>query len=93
MNYHYKKEIKMRNIYLVLEKMVDKIFSIRILIKVVKVTFIVMFLLASFVSVASKSVIIYFILALFVCLFYIFLYVINDLLKNEEEYLLKILKK
>jgi hypothetical protein len=79
----------MRKIYLVLKIFVDKIFAKKVLIKVVKTTLIIMFIIASITGIASKSAIGYLVLGLFFCLFYIFLYVINELMKEDEVYIKK----
>lgn len=82
----------MRKIYLVLKNFVDKFFAKKVLVKVVKTTLIIMFIIASITGIASKSVIGYLVLGLFFCLFYIFLYVTNELMKQDKEYIKKISK-
>lgn len=79
----------MRNIYLILENFVDKIFTKKILVYVVKVTMTIIFIMA----VTGGFKIDFLFNSLFICLLYIFLYVVNEFLKEEEEYLRKIFSK
>ena len=75
----------MRNIYLILENFVDKIFTKRVLIGVVKVTMVIIFIM----GVTGGFKVDFLFNSLFICLLYIFLYVINEFLKEEIEYLKK----
>ncbi|RXJ83575.1 hypothetical protein [Arcobacter cloacae] len=75
----------MRRVYKVLENFVDKIFAKRVLVSVVKVTMVIIFIMA----VTSGFKVDFLFNSLFICLLYIFLYVVNEFLKEEIEYLKK----
>ena len=75
----------MKKIYSVLENLVDKIFAKRILVGVVKVTMVIIFIMA----VTGGFKVEFLFNSLFICLLYIFLYVVNQFLKEEIEYLKK----
>ena len=78
----------MKKIYSVLENFVNKIFAKRVLIGVVKVTMVIIFIMA----VTGGFKVNFLFNSLFICLLYIFLYVVNEFLKEEEEYLKNIFK-
>ena len=78
----------MRRVYLVLENFVDKIFTKKVLAKVIKTTLIITGLIVFFYG-FNVVIVDYLILGLFFCLLYILTYNINEFLKKEEEYLKK----
>lgn len=80
---------KMKSIYRVLENFVDKIFTKKFLVYVVKVTILLIFTM----GVTSGFKVDFLFNSLFICLLYIFLYVVNEFLKEEIEYLKKIFSK
>ena len=82
----------MRRVYLVLENFVDKIFTKKVLAKVIKTTLIITGLIVFFYG-FNVVIVDYLILGLFFCLLYILTYNINEFLKKEEEYLKKIFSK
>ena len=75
----------MKKIYSVLEKFMDKVFTRKILVTVVKVTMAIIFIMA----VTGGFKVEFLFNSLFICLLYIFLYVVNQFLKEEIEYLKK----
>lgn len=75
----------MRRVYKVLEKFMDKVFTRKILVTVVKVTMAIIFTMA----VTGGFKVEFLFNSLFICLLYIFLYVVNKFLKEEIEYLKK----
>ena len=75
----------MKKIYSVLEKFMDKVFTRKILVTVVKVTMAIIFTMA----VTGGFKVEFLFNSLFICLLYIFLYVVNQFLKEEIEYLKK----
>jgi hypothetical protein len=75
----------MRRVYKVLENFVDKVFTRKILVTVVKVTMVIIFIMA----VTGGFKVDFLFNSLFICLLYIFLYVVNEFLKEEIEYLKK----
>lgn len=82
----------MKSIYRVLENFVDKVFTKKVLAKVIKTALIIIGLLVFFYS-FNVVIVNYLILGLFFCLLYILTYNINGFLKKEEEYLRKIFSK
>lgn len=80
---------KMKSIYRVLENFVDKIFTKKFLVYVVKVTILLIFTM----GVMGGFKVDFLFNSLFICLLYIFLYVVNEFLKEEIEYLKKIFSK
>ena len=79
----------MKKIYRILENFVDKIFTKKILVYVVKVTMVIIFIM----GLTGGFKLDFLFNSLFICLLYIFLYVVNEFLKKEEEYLKKIFSK
>ncbi len=79
----------MKSIYRVLENFVDKIFTKKFLVYVVKVTILLIFTM----GVMGGFKVDFLFNSLFICLLYIFLYVVNEFLKEEIEYLKKIFSK
>ena len=79
----------MKKIYRILENFVDKIFTKKILVYVVKVTILLIFTM----GVTGGFKVDFLFNSLFICLLYIFLYVVNEFLKEEIEYLKKIFSK
>ena len=82
----------MRRVYEVLENFVDKIFTKKILVGIIKTTLIITGLIVFFYS-FNVVIVDYLILGLLFCLLYILTYNINEFLKKEEEYLKKIFSK
>ena len=81
----------MRRVYRVLEKFVDKIFTKKVLAKVIKTTLIITGLIVFFYG--FNIVVDYLILGLLFCLLYVLTFHLNEFLKEEEEYLKKIFSK
>ena len=75
----------MKSVYRFLENFVNKIFTKKILIYVVKVTILLIFTM----GVTGGFEVDFLFNSLFICLIYIFLYVVNEFLKEEIEYLKK----
>lgn len=83
----------MRNIYLILENFVDKIFAKKFLVSVVKIAFIIMFFIGFFYILKIDIIVKYLIFGLLFCLLYVLTFHLNEFLKKEEEYLKKIFSK
>ena len=83
----------MRRVYLILENFVDKIFTKKILAKVIKTALIITGLIVFFYGFNVVFIVKYLSLGLFYCLCYVLIYNLNEFLKIEEEYLRKIFSK
>lgn len=83
----------MRRVYLILENFVDKIFTKKILAKVIKTALIITGLIVFFYGFNVVFIVKYLSLGLFYCLCYVLIYNLNEFLKKEEEYLRKIFSK